>query len=683
MTTTSRFNSTAHCFITILLLFVYVLGCSDEKNILNNDPDITPVNVNARIDPESSNPQPEGHISVIIEVQSPSADIDKILGTVNGTNMRDSLVFPTGIKEIIDTIRINIPTDIDGDSLFILDIEAFNGDRSIGGTTLLFSPFDNTPPHITIIVDSTRDYLPGQTVMIGLQSTDNIALNKIMISVEGAFNRRDSLVFSQPYPLSIDTQIACVIPDTAYFGLEFWITAEAYDINFNSTFAAPSRNIRILNIAGPRLEIHPVSGTAVPFGDSLRFWVVGIDNIPLQCLGFRIERSVPPSWGYFGYYEIIRDSVSSDNFAAIDSIYCAVYIDDSLVLRDNGIYVGLFGYDTGRRYSEIPAMPSQVLFFTEGKIKIAQAKSFFFEKPGFPMPIVDNLRGLVYLPFPNLNQVAVYSISKQAFQNPIHVSGGHATGCMSADNSQLLILNQNDPSLAIINLSWVIPVVDTVIALPGPPYPYSRKIESLSDGYAYILINAAEFFTQLDLATYEMHDVAWSTIEPQRMASSGNRNYLFLASRDTVALYNAFSNEFISQPINDWGIHLLSCNHDGTRYCAIGSDRITYQFKDGIFDGNLSILGSLKRSPLNFNIDNAIFSPNGNDIFFVHIGRNGIGVFDLNTMEITEYSVLGPYWEDFPSIYQIAIDETGTRLFALAQTSNLDDLYFYDIPVEP
>ena len=136
--------------------------------------------------------------------------------------------------EISEAIPLSDYVSLGRDSLITLTIIAIDEYGGISKFEHLFDPIDIQPPTISIDFDNSHGYPPGDSVAIHIIASDNEGLYNVTISTSGAFLSNSIVEFDEPYPTEIDSVIYIPVPLGNYLSTNFWITAEAMDINFNS-----------------------------------------------------------------------------------------------------------------------------------------------------------------------------------------------------------------------------------------------------------------------------------------------------------------------------------------------------------------------------------------------------------------------------------------------------------------
>lgn len=659
-------------------------GCSrDRVDIVDSRGQIPPT-LNVEFTPDTLPAGSGNRLIVDITAEAGSNRIAGMQYSVAGlVNMADKFFYLPTVNSISESFIIDIPSEAPLESIISLSVQAYDLYNNGNSYTRDYYPLDYEPPQVTLYHDSVWSYPPGDSVPIDFTVSDNIAIDHIILSAGGGFVWQDTLWFESPYPTQIDTQILVPIKDTALFKLSFSVTAEVFDFNQNFRTTVLDHEVKIYDARGPGLEIHPADDNyVVRLSDSLRFWIVAKDNIPLRCLGFETYRWIPQYDGYGQW----RDSVIDTDFAAIDSIYCAVNASE---IVEDYLTVEIYGYDSNRNYKDTVAIKDKV-FLTEGRIKISQAESFEFTNPGYTYrPVVDNFRNLVYLPFARLGHVAVYSIDQKTFLDPIPIDGAPRHASLTIDGERLLVTKVNDSSLAIVDLTGPRPSLDTTISLPYyTPYPHPdldcNPIEVLSNDRAYIAhpYDSLNAIVELDLNTFEINSPEWGIKPPFRITASGNKGKLFFCNFTEIGIFDAQTNETVTGSVeaDQYFITSGAADYSGSMFFCGGWLQNPYGQLSIFKDADLCLVDSI---PQEFGAEIGCFSGNGLDFIFIGNTRHNLGLIDLTTMEVKESSRFRDWREGETMLVSLAINSYGTRLFVVEQAPNLVDYFFYDIPIEP
>ncbi len=400
----------------VLLVLTLNHGCTRKDHIISTDTTPTGPNLEIRLEPLGDAPIPGGPIQAVVRVSENQSPLDKLIYAISGEITKaDSIILSPTSSEWSGVIPIPDDIGLSEDSSVVIKITAY--DASGGETSVIdqFFPLDVKPPDIEISCVNPHRFTAGDTLILHVAASDNIALHHIIFSIGGAFTRYDTLIFQTPYPSAIDTQMAVPISDTAYMSPEFWVSAEALDVNFNSRIVTLDQNFTLVDYSGPVLDVHPVDGDMwVQRGDSLRFWVVGRDNSPLQCLGYELYYGHDEYW----YTIQLRDSILGD-FAAVDSIYCAYLVPEEMYC-ENFVIIKEFGRDIYGNLTSNTAYETTHGFTVEDRIRFSQAKTFEVLYPDiYSLMLVDDRRERVYLLSSEQSRINVYSQTSRPYRPPV------------------------------------------------------------------------------------------------------------------------------------------------------------------------------------------------------------------------------------------------------------------------
>ncbi len=653
--------------LSVVILVIIAIGCSRDDKITSHPTPIEPPTLECFLDPESVSAEPGGELSLIVNASGRNGVIEKIIYSMSGQTIRtDTLLYSPGMMELSEIIHALNEVGLNQDSSLTLEVTAIDEFGLSSTFKHSFYPFDMQPPVISIDYD-VHGYAPRDIVMVHVTASDNKGLYYIAFSTAGAFAWNDTLRFEKPYPTEIDTIISIPIPIPSYLGFNFWITAEAVDINFNSSMASPDDEITIV-LDGLMTEVHPIGGgNWIKRGDSLRFWVVGYSNTPLTCLGYNLQ------YGNNGFMFTIdlRDSINGE-FDFIDSAYFAYLVPDTGYC-DNYLHIKSFAYDTQGRHT------SNLNYFNvEGRIRFSQATTFEVVYPNrYSLLHVDDRRNLVYVGNSDQPQINVYSQAAREFTYVIDLPAIGNWFCLSPDTNSLLVLHKEAKSVSIINIDALSPHVDTSISLPLSPY----CIATLVDGTALIFAYSEDYsgsILRMNLSNYSLDSLELGMDNLQYIAASGNSEYAIISANtfpdSQLFIYQAHVGVIATRTI-DWEVHRVAGNHDGSRFFA-GS--WSHNFMAHIFDNDLCLIDSISGRGCHQDFESAVFSRNGEDLYLK--GMTSIGRAVSNGWTIEGYYGFRPELE-ITSFIDLATNATDNRLFVTGMKGY--DFFFWDIPIDP
>ena len=652
-------------FIAIMASILFG-GCADRDNIVSdNSGDNTP-SITVSFSHTDAGAGSENRIEAILQVEGRQAPIAEIIYLISGQT--DTLHYSPALMEITEVIPLSYDIVPGHDTRLTLTIIAIDEFGEISRFEHSFDPIDIKLPTISIEYDSSHGYAPNGSVPVHIVATDNLGLYSISLSTAGAFAWTGTLSFAEPYPTEIDTVISIPVPTGTFMGIEFWITAEATDINFNTRTVSSEENLTISFASGPVTEIHQVGGGSWAHrGDSLRFWVVGYDNAPLSCLGYHLEYGRNEVWFTIN----LRDSLSGE-FNNIDSVYFAYYIPDTAYC-DNYLYLRSFAYDTNSRYSI-----KYNYFHVENHLRVSQATEFDISTPNsWSLLLVDDRRERVYILNHFSNRIDVYSQTSREFLIPITLSVEPSWFCLSADTNSILVTNEEARSVSIIDLNNATPQPDTAISLPGKPY----RIAALSDNTALILTtfdNSMSSVLRLNLSDYTLDSLELGTGPLFEVVASGNSEYALIAAYGTTGadlfVYQSQVGVVTTGSV-DQRPFWASVNHDGSRF-VIGN----WNFGNAVvLDGNLDLLATIPDNSCNQFVEWGVFSRDGADLYLKSLESLGHAAGGNWTTE----DFYG-FWPDTEilTFIGLATNATDDRLFVTGQ-KGVFDFFFWDIPIDP
>jgi hypothetical protein len=146
---------------------------------------------------------------------------------------------------------------------------------------------DTVPPVLVSLTLSEASAEPGDSVLVRYTARDNAGVDRVVLTVTGAFSLADSLPAGGP---EADGEFRLRIPSTAEFGSVAELAVHAVD-GAGLRSEAWSAALEVVDLTPPTVQGHVLNGTyqvpVVP-GDTVRMVMSAADNHRLTWIGYRV-----------------------------------------------------------------------------------------------------------------------------------------------------------------------------------------------------------------------------------------------------------------------------------------------------------------------------------------------------------------------------------------------------------